>query len=220
MLFDLDGTILDSGPALVRSVRYALEQLGQRELPDEDDILALVGLPLETILCRLGIRAGPEQEAVFVASYRDHFARHFSENTKTYPHVLEVLEVLKPAGVKLAVVTTKHQTQAELVIQGCGLAGFFDYIHGYQAGQRHKPDPEPVLAALQQIGVFSHDALMVGDTELDIESGRAAGTTTCAVTYGFRPAALLHQLRPDFMVADFRDLIGIVLGKSGTIPQP
>ncbi|MBM3322270.1 HAD-IA family hydrolase [candidate division WOR-3 bacterium] len=211
VLLDLDGTILDSGPGLVRSVHYALQQIGQRDLPDGDDILALVGLPLETILSRLGYRAGPAHEAAFVAAYRAHFARHFREATRTYPYVSEVLGLLKQAGVRLAVVTTKHQTQAEFVTEGCGLAGFFDYIHGYQDGRKHKPDPEPIVTALRRIGVSRRDALMVGDTELDIEAGRAAGTATCAVTYGYRPAALLRQQRPDFMLADVRDLVAVVL---------
>ncbi len=212
VLFDLDGTILDSGTDLVGSVRHALRAVGCRDLPDDDDILALVGLPLEAIFARLGSSAGPDQAAEFVAAYRSHFARHFRDNTRLYPHVAEVLERLKQTGVLLAVVTTKHQSQAELVLEGCNAAGFFDYIHGYKEGRKHKPHPEPVLTALEQLGAAPSAALMVGDAETDIESGRAAGTATCAVTYGYRPAALLHQFRPDFMLGDIRDLVGIVLG--------
>ncbi|MEO0077778.1 MAG: HAD-IA family hydrolase [candidate division WOR-3 bacterium] len=211
VLFDLDGTILDSGTDLVCSVRHALHQVGFHDQPDDDDILALVGLPLETILLRLGFPASPDQVAAFVAAYRSHFARHFRDHTKLYPYAAQVLSCLRQAGARLAVVTTKHQTQAELVLEGCGAAGFFDYIHGYKEGREHKPHPEPVLTALQQLGVAPADALMVGDAETDIESGRAAGTATCAVTYGYRPAALLHRFRPDFMLADIRDLVSVVL---------
>jgi pyrophosphatase PpaX len=79
-------------------------------------------------------------------------------------------------------------------------------------GRQHKPHPEPVLAALSRLGAKSGEGLMVGDSELDIEAGRAAGVATCAVTYGFRPVWLLRELRPDFLISNIRDLVPIVVG--------
>jgi pyrophosphatase PpaX len=212
VLFDLDGTLLDSGADLVRTVRYALQQVVSAEPPDEEDILMLVGLPLETILSRLGYPADEVQTNRFVTAYREHFLRHGTDSTRPFPHVVPVLERLKELGVRLGVVTTKHQSQAEVVLDRCGLDGVFDYVHGHLDGRRHKPHPEPVIVASGKLGLAVRDVLMVGDTELDIESGRAAGAATCGVTYGFRPVALLHQMRPDYLLRDVRDLVAIVAG--------
>jgi len=125
----------------------------------------------------------------------------------------ELLEKLRGAGVKVALVTTKHQTQAELTLAGTGLAGYFDYVHGWLDGRKHKPDPEPVLAALTRLQVQPGAAIMVGDSELDIQSAKAAGVDTCAVTYGFRPAWFLRSFHPDFLVARATDIAPIVISQ-------
>ncbi len=216
-LFDLDGTLIDSGQDLVASVQYALRDVApDREPPEENDILVQVGKPLEVILRELGYPADDARTRRFVDVYRAHYALHFNEHTRLYPGVQEVLEFLKMSGVKLALVTTKHQAQADFTVGAFGLAGYFDYVHGWQEGREHKPHPEPVLTALGRLGVEAGAAIMVGDSELDMESAKAAGVATCAVTYGFRPAWFLRSLRPDFLVTRATDIVPIVVSGAGT----
>ena len=215
-LFDLDGTLIDSGDDLVASVRHALaEVFPQREPPDAEDILVQVGKPLEVIMRELRYPDDDVNARRFVDVYRAHYAEHFNDHTKPYPGVVELLECLRSAGAKLALVTTKHQAQADFTVAAMGLAGLFDYVHGWQEGREHKPHPEPVLTALRNLGVRPGEAIMVGDSELDIEAARAAGVDTCAVTYGFRPAWFLREFRPDFLVSRAADIGPIVVADLG-----
>jgi pyrophosphatase PpaX len=211
-LFDLDGTLIDSAQDLIASVQHALKHVAPaREPPEGDDILVQVGKPLEVILHELGYPTDGASAGQFVDTYRAHYAEHFNEHTKPYPGVEDMLGYLRTAGVKLALVTTKHQSQADFTVEACGLARYFDYVHGWQEGRQHKPHPEPVLTALGRLGVQPGAAIMVGDSELDIESAKAAGVATCAVTYGFRPAWFLRSFRPDFLVSRAVDIVPIVV---------
>ncbi len=215
-LFDLDGTLIDSAQDLVASVQQALKHVvPDREPPEGEDILVQVGKPLEVILRELGYPTDEATAARFVDTYRAHYAGHFNEHTRLYAGVEAMLEYLRSAGVKLALVTTKHQAQADFTVEAFGLAHWFDYVHGWQEGRQHKPHPEPVRTALQRLGVQPGDAIMVGDSEQDIESAKAAGVATCAVTYGFRPAWFLRSLRPDFLVSRATDIVPIVVADVG-----
>jgi len=213
-LFDLDGTLIDSGQDIVESVRHALGQIfSDRSLPEAADVLVLIGLPLEAVVRELGYPADKESTRRFAEAYRAYYAEHYNDNTKVYPGIEEVLAGLQQAGVKLGLVTTKHQQQAEFTLAGAGLSGYFDYVHGWLEGRRHKPDPEPVLTALSRLDVSPDSAIMVGDSDLDIEAAKAAGVDTCAVTYGFRPAWFLKSFRPDFLVARPADIAPIVVSQ-------
>jgi len=215
-LFDLDGTLIDSAQDVVAAVRYALNRVDpDREPPEGNDILVQVGRPLEAILHELGYPADVAVTRRFVDTYRAHYAEHFREHTKPYPGVEDLLSRLRTAGVKLALVTTKHQSQADFTVAAFGLAGYFDYVHGWQEGRQHKPHPEPVQLALERLGEHPGAAIMVGDSELDIESAKAAGVATCAVTYGFRPAWFLRSFRPDFLVSKAADIVPIVVSDVG-----
>ena len=195
-------------------MRYALASaFPGRELPDGEDVLVQVGKPLEAIVRELGYPADDAGVRRFVEVYRAYYAEHYNDNMKVYPGVKELLERLHQASVRLGLVTTKHQTQAEFTLAGAGLAGYFDYVHGWLEGRKHKPDPEPVLASLSWLDVQPGATIMVGDSELDIQSAKAAGVDTCAVTYGFRPAWFLKSFRPDFLVARPADVAPIVMSQ-------
>jgi HAD superfamily hydrolase (TIGR01549 family) len=213
-LFDLDGTLIDSGRDIVKSVRHALTQVfSDRSLPADEDILVLIGLPLESVVRELGYPADKESTRRFADAYRAFYAEHYNDSTKVYSGIKELLEALQSAGVKLALVTTKHQLQAEFTLAGSGLACYFDYVHGWLEGRKHKPDPEPVIASIAKLEVEPGAAIMVGDSELDIQSAKAAGVDTCAVTYGFRPAWFLKSFHPDFLVARPADVTPIVISQ-------
>ncbi len=213
-LFDLDGTLVDSAEDIVAAVRHALSRVfSDHDLPEAADILVLIGLPLEAVVRQLGYPADTVSTRRFAEAYRAYYAEHYNDNTKVYPGMKETLAELQQAGAKLGLVTTKHQAQAEFTLAGVGLSGYFDHVHGWLKGRRHKPDPEPVLAALGHLDVSPGSAIMVGDSELDIEAARAAGVDTCAVTYGFRPAWFLKSFHPDFLVARPADLGPIVVSQ-------
>jgi HAD superfamily hydrolase (TIGR01509 family) len=176
-------------------------------------MLVLIGQPLESVVRELGYPADKESTRRFANAYRAYYAEHYDDDTKVYPGTKELLEKLRSAGVKLALVTTKHQTQAEFTLAGAGLSRYFNYVHGWLEGRKHKPDPEPVLAALSRLDAQPGAAIMVGDSELDMQSAKAAGIDTCAVTYGFRPAWFLKSFHPDFLVARPADVAPIVISQ-------
>ncbi len=211
VLFDLDGTLIDSARDLVASVRHALRALEDREPPEAVDILALVGSPLEKFPPALGYPADPASLARFADSYRAHYAEHFNDHTRLYPGIADTLARLKGAGARLGLVTTKHQAQADFTARAMGLLDYLDHVHGWLEGRRHKPDPEPVTMALTALGGSADRALFVGDSELDIEAGRAAGCATCAVAWGFRPAWLLKEYRPDYLIGAPHEIAEIAL---------
>ncbi|MEO0085067.1 MAG: HAD-IA family hydrolase [candidate division WOR-3 bacterium] len=211
-LFDLDGTLVDSSAGIVAAVRHAFTVVGALELPDSEDILMEIGKPLEEIHRDLGAPGGPEKASEFAHAFREFYARHFADGVRLYPGVLEGLQDIASAGVAAGVVTTKLEEQADMVVAAVGLRPFVRVVRGWKEGRQHKPSPEPVLEVTEALGVVPHEALMVGDSELDILAGRAAGTATCGVTYGFRPAAYLASFQPDYMIARFSDLIPIVCG--------
>ena len=211
VLFDLDGTLVDSGRDIIASVRYALDRVfSDHDQPDDADILVLIGRPLESIVRELGYPADKESTRRFAEAYRGHYAEHYNDSTRLYPGVKELIEQLRAAGVRLGLVTTKHQIQAEFTLAGIGLSCYFEYVHGWEEGRKHKPDPEPILTALGRLDIPPGLALMVGDSELDVEAAKAARVDTCAVTYGFRPAWFLKSLNPDFLVAHPADILSIV----------
>ncbi|MBN2537733.1 HAD-IA family hydrolase [candidate division WOR-3 bacterium] len=215
VLFDLDGTLLLSEKDLIASVRHALAAVDHREPPDDDTIIMEVGKPLETILRELQYPAGPDEAKLFADTYREHFARTFGTHTKLAPLCLEVLDALGEAGVKRAVVTTKHQAQADFVVGKMGLAPRLELVRGWQEGRKHKPDPEPFLEAAAALGVARDRALVVGDTEQDIGAAKDGGLTCCAVTWGFRPILLLKSLRPDYIISQLRDVLSIAATPTG-----
>ena len=211
VLFDLDGTLVDSARDLISSLRFALARVDPREPPDDDTILMEVGKPLEVILRELDYPHTEADARLFAETYREHFARHLDDSSGLFPHVPELLDALCAAGVRLAVVTTKHQLQAELTVKRFGIADRFAHIRGWCEGRRHKPDPEPFLEAATALEIEPARALVVGDTEQDILAAQAGGMTSVAVTWGFRTLFMLKALRPDFIVSRPTDILHIAV---------
>ncbi len=210
MLFDLDGTLLDSRQDLSESVQYALKSLDSKESPSCDEIINQVGKPLATITQNLGYNFTSEQISLFEKTYRAYYEEHFQDHTNIFPGVIETLKKLKTKNHKMAVITTKHQLQADMVVKAFGLNIYFNYIHGWLEGRQHKPDPEPVFIVLKALNASHDQTLYVGDTEQDVLCGQAAKVDTCAVTYGFRSAKHLKSLNPTYIINNFSDILSII----------
>jgi phosphoglycolate phosphatase-like HAD superfamily hydrolase len=112
----------------------------------------------------------------------------------------------------VSLLTTKGQDQAELILQHFSLFNKFDYVMGRRPGMAHKPSPEPLQKICNDLNVVVSDTLMIGDSEMDIQCGKNAGSKTCAVTYGYRTKADLQKLSPDFLIDNILDVEYIVNG--------
>ncbi|MCI0570799.1 MAG: HAD-IA family hydrolase [Myxococcaceae bacterium] len=199
IVFDLDGTLVDSMPDIITSFLYAFGQAGL-PTPDEAEVRALIGLPLQDMYGRLA----PEHVPALVAIYREHYPRNFLNRSRPFPGVVEVLRTLRERGYRLAVATTKRTDMARQFVEALGLAAELDHVQGTD-GFPHKPAPDVIHRALHALG--AEGLWMVGDTIHDIAAGKAAGLRTYAVTWDARAEATLAAAAPDVLQPDLRGLL-------------
>lgn len=180
LLFDLDGTLVDSVELILASMRAAFEgHRGRR--PTEADWIAGIGTPLRA---QLGEFVAPEDLERLVERYRAHQQANHDRMTRAFDGTLETLSRLKAQGHPVGVVTSKLQRSAERTLRHVGLRPFVDAVVGADSVARPKPDPEPVLLALSLLGRRPREAVLVGDSPHDLSAGNAAGATTVAALWG------------------------------------
>jgi phosphoglycolate phosphatase len=220
VIFDLDGTLIDSRLDLVHSVNAAIRHIGKPELP-EHIIASYVGDGAPALIQRaLGgetvdeglIRRGLEY---FLAYYREHKLDH----TTVYEGVTTALSQIRGSGNgvsrKLAVLTNKPVNPSRAIVEALGLKSFFSQVYGGNSFETKKPDPEGALKLLSESGVRPEEAAIVGDSHTDIETGHNAGLWTVGVTYGFAPQTLTDA-HPDVLVDTPAEIAAVFAGK---IPQ-
>jgi pyrophosphatase PpaX len=199
VLFDLDGTLIDSGPIIIASMRHASVTVLGRE-PDEDAVRAAIGGPGLTAQMR---DLDPERVDELVAVYRAH-NEPLHATLETFDGIPELLPELRGRGHRLGIVTAKRVATVELALDRFPqLRELTEVIVGAEDTERHKPDPEPVLEALRRIGASPAEATYVGDSPFDVKAGKAAGAFAIAVGWGGihpderllaeEPGALVHH---------------------------
>ncbi len=216
VIFDLDGTLIDSRLDLVHSVNAALRHIGRPELP-EDVIASYVGDGAPILIQRaLGgetvdeslVRKGLE---FFLSYYREHKLDH----TTVYPGIAEALAAIQKSqnGVsrKMAVLSNKPVIPSRAIVEALGLGPFFSQIYGGNSFATKKPDPEGVRILLAEQGAEPDHAVIVGDSHVDIRTGRNAGLHTIGVTYGFAPHSLEDE-PPDVLVDSPREFANVFAG--------
>jgi len=210
MLFDLDGTLIDSKTDLTSSINLMLADLDRPPL-DEEVVGGFVGDGVRVLVYRCLTATDPNRRppenalhARGIALMHSHYAEEMLKTTRLYP---QVAETLASFGDKLkAVVTSKEVRFTKIILDHFNIARYFDAIVGGDTTPARKPDPRPVLEAIRQLGGSASDAVMVGDSENDINAGRRAGARTCGVTFGFRTAAQLRVSEPDVLIDRFDQL--------------
>jgi len=202
VVFDLDGTLVDSRNDIAASMNAALEAVGAPMRADEE-LHPHIGRPLHTMFEELlpADSSGRVEDCCEV--YRAHYFDNCSRRSNVYPGVLDCLEAL--SRVPLAIATTKRTFQAVRVAELMGLAPHFELVHGTD-GIPYKPDPAVLNQVLEQLGKLAAGSWMVGDTVHDLRAGRAAGMRTCAVTYGIGDREDLAAEHPDLLLDSLADL--------------
>jgi phosphoglycolate phosphatase len=210
MLFDLDGTLIDSRTDLANSINLMLTDLG-RPLLDEVTVGGFVGDGVRVLVYRCLTASDPNhlppEEALHakgIALMHNHYAEEMLKTTRLYPQIAETLAFF--GKKRKAVVTSKEVRFTKIILDHFDIAGYFDAIVGGDTTPARKPDPRPVLEAIRLLGGPAADAVMIGDSENDINAGRGAGTRTCAVTFGFRTAEQLRLTEPDVIIDRFDQL--------------
>jgi phosphoglycolate phosphatase len=205
VIFDLDGTLIDSKQDLCDSVNATREHLGLERLPDEM-VASFVGNGAPVLIQR----AMPEhftekqlEEALgyFLGYYRDHML----DTTRDYAGVRKCLEQLHASNVKMAVLTNKPVRFSKDLVKGLGLDAYFIQVYGGNSFEKKKPDPAGVYALVQEAGSTIAETWMVGDSAVDVKTGRNAGVRCVGVTYGLQPESLVDD-PPDLLLDTLADL--------------
>ena len=203
LIFDLDGTLIDSGLDLAMSVNAMREKMGLAPLP-HPEIAAYVGHGVAQLMRRsLGEGATEAKIQQALDFFLAHYRAHMLDNTVTYPGVREALEELKDRH--LAVLTNKPVRFSELILEGLGISPYFRYVYGGNSFEQKKPDPMGAVKLMEQFKVQLRETLIIGDSDTDVLTGKNAGIWTCGVTYGFG-SPTLEKAPPDFLVGDLREL--------------
>jgi pyrophosphatase PpaX len=206
VLFDLDGTLIDSGGMILASFRYATRTVLRREIPDEVLVAAVGGSSIQEQMRAFD----PERVDELVRVYREHNAPLHDE-LEAFPGVAHLLERLRGEGRRLGIVTAKRRKTVELSFDRLGIAPFFDAVVTTDDTDRHKPHPEPVLHALDLLGSTPDEAAFVGDSPFDVEAGKAAGVFTIGVSWGkIHPAERLLELGADTVVHSPDELLDVL----------
>jgi len=214
LIFDLDGTLIDSGVDLALSVNATLKEMHRAPLP-HDQIFGYVGQGaaklIEQALGQGSTRVECEQALAFFLSY---YREHMLDNTVTYPGVREALAAFD--GMPMAVLTNKPVRFSRQILEGLGLAPYFRYIYGGNSFEFKKPHPIGMETLVAEAAVDPSCAMMVGDSSVDIQTARNAGVRSCGVTYGFAPESL-REPAPDLLVDRMEELADWVL--AGAAPR-
>lgn len=211
-VFDLDGTLLNTLPSLVASCRETLEILG---LPPfgEEAVRTFIGMGQRVLVERMMAASGIEDQAMIdraQAVYQEVFPRLCTYQVEAFEGIEALLDQLADWGFKLAVMTNKRDSLTAAVLARAFPPDRFDAIRGSLPGVPLKPDPGSTLDLLAQLGADPATSYFIGDSDIDILTGRAAGMQTIAVSWGFRPVQELVALSPDCLAhktADIRDFI-------------
>ena len=209
VLFDLDGTLIDTVELLLDSVRHAFRGHPGR-VPTDAEWVAGIGTPLVTQLRPYA--ADADELAALIAGYRAYQREHHDRLTRPFPGALETVAALRSRGHPLAIVTSKGDDIALHSLAHVGLASSMDVVIGCDSCNRHKPDPEPVHVALERLGYAADEALFVGDSPHDVAAGRAAGTRTAAALWGPFSPETLHAAGPDAFLREQRDVLRLLNG--------
>lgn len=207
LVWDLDGTLVDSREDLACAINAMLAHLGRPTLP-LDRVVAFVGNGARTLVRRCLGEEGPEDEglAFFLAYYRDHLL----DRTRPYDGIPGQLEALAARGLTHAVLTNKPLAHAEAILAGLGLRARFQRVIGGDSFATRKPHPEGAQALLREAGIAPQEALLIGDSDNDVLTAKAAGMWSLGVDYGFS-AHTFAEAEPDARVDTVAE-IGTLLG--------
>lgn len=221
IIYDLDGTLVDSRQDLAESINEMLRRLSLAEL-EEETIVGFVGRGVKNLVIsslaesagRNGKRGDPESAlradsllGTALPLLREIYAQHLLVHTRLYPGVAETLSHF--SNRTQAVCSNKPQRFSQEILDGLGVGSYFARVLGGDSLTKQKPHPDPLLALLSEFGAAPSATLMVGDGLTDIEAGKAAGVMTCAVTSGFRPKTELLAARPDYVIENLFELAAI-----------
>ena len=204
LIFDLDGTLIDSRLDLVHAVNATRADAGRGPLPDSQ-IFSFVGNGAPVLVKRaMGPEASEEEVANALEFFLDYYRHHALDYTILYPEVGDALHRLHASGARLAVLTNKPVRISERIMKALGLAPLFFRIYGGNSFDHKKPHPIGIETLRAEVNASAEDTWMVGDSWVDVQTARNAGVAVCGVTWGFQPETF-REFPPDVLVERLED---------------
>ncbi|HBI23208.1 MAG TPA: phosphoglycolate phosphatase [Nitrospiraceae bacterium] len=209
IIFDLDGTLIDSSDDIAWAANMTLVYMGYNEM-DLDAIKEGIGWGVKTLLQKLMPQEGPERIDDARVKFLEYYWDHLTVNTILYPGVRETIDYFKDHDKKMAIVTNKPIKFTEKILNELALKDFFLMVLGGDSLMNRKPDPEPVEKVISTLGVTKGKTVFVGDSKVDGETGKRAGIFTIGVEYGFRGRKELEEAGFDVIISEFPELTRIL----------
>lgn len=215
ILFDLDGTLMETAPEIADAVNDTLAEMALAPV-EQWRVDAWIGhgtraLLVQALALRWGVTEAEARQAQRLseaeAAFSQHYLRRCGTRSRLYPHVPEVLQALRQAAVKLAIVTNKESRYVQPLLAAHGMSSWFDRVVCGDTFPLKKPNPQGVAACLAELGVAPDRALFVGDSSIDVATARQAGVAVWAVPYGYNLGEPIAASRPDRVVADMAALL-------------
>lgn len=204
ILFDLDGTLIDTNELIIASFKHTFEKFNLSF--SDEEIIEFNGPPLWETFEKID----PERAEEMVATYRAHNYEMHDHYVTAFPKVKETLETLQKKNIKMGVVTTKMAPGVQMGLDKTGIGDFFDVVITLDDIVHPKPHPEPVLKAMEKLDAESSSTIMVGDNHHDIEAGHNAGVRTAGVSWSQKGKERLMMHKPTYMLDCMTDLLEIV----------
>ena len=205
IIFDLDGTLIDSSQDIANAINHAILGTGLRDVSNEETI-KLIGEGITRLIGKLLDPYLLSHSDEVLKKFMNYYSSHLVDNTRLYPFVKETLQGLK--DFRKVVLSNKRASFSTEILERLGVSEYFDAVLGSDTVEEKKPSPKPVNFLLDKFLVSRDKAVIVGDSDIDIKTGRAAGIRTIGVTYGYRSKETLHEA--DLLIDDFRQLEHVI----------
>jgi phosphoglycolate phosphatase len=212
VIFDLDGTLVDSAPDLMLATNHVLSSLERRPI-SMDEVRSFVGHGARALIARGAAATGDAIDEKTLDFYHAEFLRYYEKNiavnSVAFPGVINLLKRCAAGGLKMGVCTNKVEGLSVRLLQALSMAKYFGAVVGSDTVNIGKPDAAPYLESVKRLGVPAKDSIMIGDSETDILTARAAGVPVIAVTFGYtqKPVATYN---PDYLVSHFDEVWDII----------
>lgn len=212
IVWDLDGTLVDSAPDLASALNSVLDMRGFFT-HSISEVRTMIGNGVPKLVERgfnaVGMRLDAGQLDELVAIFVKEYTACATEQTRPYPMVVEVLEQISDMNIPMGVCTNKPEAISRQILDGLGLSGFFNSVIGGDSTSGRKPDPLPLLTCLKELVATPELSLMIGDSAVDVNAARAAGVGVCVVPWGYRRVPA-EELGADFVLHDLAALAGMI----------
>jgi phosphoglycolate phosphatase len=216
VIFDLDGTLVDTAPDLMASTNHVLAQLKRRPI-SMAEVRSFVGHGAKALIARGAAATGDALDDRTLGYAHAEFLRYYEKNiavdSAIFPGVTELLKACEAEGFKMGVCTNKTEGLSLRLLDALDLSRYIGAVVGPDTINIAKPDPAPYLETLKRLGVAAPDSIMVGDSETDILTARAAKVPVIAVTFGYTAKPVAHY-KPDYLVSHFDEIWDILLQHS------